>query len=164
VATETYRDTVTALGGATWLNLVEASWRSCKRLGIGQSTWGNACHRFGRERAALCVLLIDRNAALPVGHRYRVLVPGRCLAGMVRQAKSGEVNLVGLLRASQHELARAEQVPVAPPTASQVDLAPPPEPGPLAHLASKIMRNVDEQMHRRRTGFRGMPSADPAQT
>lgn len=164
VATETYRDTVTALGGATWPNLVEASWRSCKRLGIGQSTWGNACHRFGRERAALCVLLIDRNAELPVGHRYRVLVPGRCLAGMVRQAKSGELNLVGLLRASQHELAKAEQIPTEPPNSNPLDSASPPVPGPLAHLASQIMRNVGEQMIRRRSGFRRGPSAEPAQT
>jgi len=158
VATETYRDTVRALGGATWLNLVEASWRSCKRLGIGQSTWGNACHRFGRERAALCVLLIDRNAELPVGHRYRVLVPGRCLAGMVRQAKSGNVNLVGLLRASQHELTSAVQAPVEAPSSSSEGLVSPPESGPLAYLAAKIMRNVDHHIQRRRAEFCSRPS------
>ena len=110
------------------------------------------------------MLLIDRNAELPVGHRYRVLVPGRCLAGMVRQAKSGELNLVGLLRASQHELAKAEQIPTEPPNSNPLDSASPPVPGPLAHLASQIMRNVGEQMVRRRSGFRGEPSAEPAQT
>jgi hypothetical protein len=72
VATESYRGIVEALGGPTWPNLVEASWRSCGRLGIAQSTWGRACQQFGRERAALSVLLIDRNAELPPGHRYRL--------------------------------------------------------------------------------------------
>jgi hypothetical protein len=72
VATEGYRSVVEALGGPTWPNLVEASWRSCGRLGIAQSTWGQACQQFGRERAALSVLLIDRNFDLPTGHRYRV--------------------------------------------------------------------------------------------
>jgi hypothetical protein len=88
VATESYRGIVEALGGPTWPNLVEASWRSCGRLGIAQSTWGRACQQFGRERAALSVLLIDRNAELPLGHRYRVGSPARCLAGMVRRAGS----------------------------------------------------------------------------
>lgn len=112
----------------------------------------------------MCVLLIDRNAKLPIGHRCRVLVPGRCLAGMVRQARSGEVNLVGLLRASQHELARADQVPVEPPAASPADLTPQPEPGLLAHLASKIMRNVDKRMQRRRSKFHAGPDVGHART
>jgi hypothetical protein len=80
VATESYRGIVEALGGPTWPNLVEASWRSCGRLGIAQSTWGRACQQFGRERAALSVLLIDRNAELPPGHRYRV-APGTVSGG-----------------------------------------------------------------------------------
>jgi hypothetical protein len=89
VATESYRGILEALGGPTWPNLVEASWRSCGRLGIAQSTWGRACQQFGRERAALSVLLIDRNAELPLGHHYRVASPARCLAawcgGQARQ-------------------------------------------------------------------------------
>jgi hypothetical protein len=104
VATEGYRGLVEALGGPIWPNLIEASWRSCGRLGIAQSTWGRACQQFGRERAALSVLLIDRNAELPVGHCYRVLSPGRCLAGMVRRAGTAGVNLAGLFRATERQV------------------------------------------------------------
>ena len=122
VATDGYRSVVEALGGPTWPNLVEASWRSCGRLGIAQSTWGRACQQFGRERAALSVLLIDRNFELPTGHRYRVLSPGRCLAGMTRRAGKAVANLTGLFRATEREVqqgppaARSEQpLPEAPP-------------------------------------------------
>jgi hypothetical protein len=113
VATESYRGIVEALGGPTWPNLVEASWRSCGRLGIAQSTWGRACQQFGRERAALSVLLIDRNAELPPGHRYRVGSPARCLAGMVRRAGSAGVNLAGLFRATERSAAGAITIPCA---------------------------------------------------
>jgi hypothetical protein len=71
VATQAYQGLIAGLGGATWPNIVGASWRSCARIGIAQSTWGRACQHFGRERAALCVLLIDRNAELPGDHRYK---------------------------------------------------------------------------------------------
>jgi hypothetical protein len=54
VATESYRGIVEALGGPTWPNLVEASWRSCGRLGIAQSTWGRACQQFGNGRRSAC--------------------------------------------------------------------------------------------------------------
>ena len=103
VATEPYRQLVDSLGGATWPNLVEASWRSCHRLRIAKSTWGHACQHFGRERAALCVLLIDRNTHLPPSHRYHARYPGRCLTGMMREDRNGGFNLHGLFRASQHD-------------------------------------------------------------
>jgi hypothetical protein len=75
VATQAYQGLIAGLGGATWPNIVGASWRSCARIGIAQSTWGRACQHFGRERAALCVLLIDRNAELPGDHRYKARSP-----------------------------------------------------------------------------------------
>jgi hypothetical protein len=123
VATESYRGIVEALGGPTWPNLVEASWRSCGRLGIAQSTWGRACQQFGRERAALSVLLIDRNAELPLGHRYRVGSPARCLAGMVRRAGSAGVNLAGLFRATERNAQQAPPHTQAPEPPSSSRLA-----------------------------------------
>ena len=141
VATEGYRGLVEALGGPTWPNLIEASWRSCGRLGIAQSTWGRACQQFGRERAALSVLLIDRNAELPAGHRYRVLSPGRCLAGMVRRAGTAGVNLAGLLRATEREV----QLELPPDTSS---LPPTPEapPSPMAHLTARLLAGLEQRV------------------
>jgi hypothetical protein len=140
VATESYRGIVEALGGPTWPNLVEASWRSCGRLGIAQSTWGRACQQFGRERAALSVLLIDRNAELPLGHRYRVGSPARCLAGMVRRAGSAGVNLAGLFRATERNAQQAPphtQAP-EPPIEQQA--------GPLANLTARLMASMERRV------------------
>jgi hypothetical protein len=140
VATESYRGIVEALGGPSWPNLVEASWRSCGRLGIAQSTWGRACQQFGRERAALSVLLIDRNAELPLGHRYRVGSPARCLAGMVRRAGSAGVNIAGLFRATERNVQQApSQSPVPEQTIE-------PQVGPLAHLAAKLLANMERRI------------------
>ena len=140
VATESYRGIVDALGGPTWPNLVEASWRSCGRLGIAQSTWGRACQQFGRERAALSVLLIDRNAELPPGHRYRVGSPARCLAGMVRRAGSAGVNLAGLFRATERN---AQQ---APPQTQLPEPPIEPQSGPLAHLTARLMASMEQRL------------------
>ncbi len=109
VATSAYQGLVEHLGGATWPNIVEASWRSCARLGIAQTTWGRACQHFGRERAALCVLLIDRNAELPGDHRYQVRSPSRCLSGMMRKDRSQGFNPTGLFRAGQSDQVVAER-------------------------------------------------------
>jgi hypothetical protein len=140
LATENYRGIVEALGGPTWPNLVEALWRSCCRLGIAQSTWGRACQQFGRERAALSVLQIDRNAELPQGHRYRVDSPERCLAGMVRRAGSAGVNLAGLFRATERNVQQA------PPDASALAQTIEPQAGPMAHLTARLMANVERRV------------------
>lgn len=139
VATEGYQGLVAALGGSSWPNLVDASWRSCGRLGIPQNTWGRACQVFGRERTALCVLLIDRNAELPSGHAYRVASPGGCLSGMARRAKTAPVNLAGMLWASQRDAEQAvrRQEPQLP-----LEIPAPPEPGPLAGLAARLMASL----------------------
>ncbi|MBS0254643.1 MAG: hypothetical protein JSS36_05395 [Proteobacteria bacterium] len=140
VATEDYRGIVDALGGPTWPNLVEASWRSCRRLGISQSTWGRACQQFGRERAALGVLLIDRNSALPLGHRYRVGSPARCLSGMVRRAGTTGVNFAGLFRATERNVQQAPPEPSAPaPTVEKPQ-------GPLAHLTARLMATMERRV------------------
>jgi len=140
VATESYRGIVEALGGPTWPNLVEASWRSCGRLGIAQSTWGRACQQFGRERAALSVLLIDRNAELPLGHRYRVGSPARCLGGMVRKSGSAGMNLAGLFRATERNVQHA------PTEATLPEQTVEPQAGPLAHLTATLMASMERRV------------------
>jgi hypothetical protein len=122
VATESYRGIVEALGGPTWPNLVEASWRSCGRLGIAQSM-GPGLPAVRAGTAALSVLLIDRNAELPLGHRYRVGSPARCLAGMVRRAGSAGVNLAGLFRATERNAQQAPPHTQAPEPPSSSRLA-----------------------------------------
>ena len=150
VATEGYRSVVETLGGPTWPNLIEASWRSCGRLGIPQGTWARACQQFGRERAALSVLLIDRNFELPTGHRYRVISPSRCLAGMTRRAQSAGVNLAGIFRASERDAglardARPEAVADDPPPTLQPS-------GPMAHAVARLMATIE-----RRVSSKGNP-------
>ena len=140
VATEGYRKVVEALGGPTWPNLVEASWRSCGRMGIAQSTWGRACQQFGRERAALSVLLIDRNAELPVGHLYRVLSPGRCLSGMIRRAGTAGVNLSGLFRATERQAQQSQYGTISPLQPIE------PPPGPMSHLAARLMVGMERRV------------------
>jgi replication initiation protein RepC len=83
LASDYYQALLAANGGANWPNLIETSATACSWLGISQRAWGKACSELGRERAALCVLAIDRNARLPRGHRYRGRVPEGCLAGMM---------------------------------------------------------------------------------
>jgi hypothetical protein len=83
------------------------------------------------------VLLIDRNAELPPGHRYRVGSPARCLAGMVRRAGSAGVNLAGLFRVAERN---AQQEP------PQTQLPEPiiePQSGPLAHLTARLMASME---------------------
>ena len=154
VATEGYQGLVVALGGPTWPNLVEASWRSCGRLGIAQSTWGRACQQFGRERAALSVLLIDRNFELPAGHRYRVLSPGRCLAGMTRRAKAASINLAGLFRATEREAQQATRCVEIP---LETSLPPELPPGPMTDLTARLLASFEkhlivEERHRHTDG------------
>lgn len=140
VATESYRGIVETLGGPTWPNLVEASWRSCGRLGIAQSSWGRACQQFGRERAALSVLLIDRNAELPLGHRYRVSSPARCLAGMVRRAGSAGVNLAGLFRATERNAQQAPPIVSVPEQSIELPT------GPMAHLTARLIASIERRV------------------
>jgi replication initiation protein RepC len=98
LASEDYQALLEANGGPSWLNLIETSSMACSWLGISQKIWGEACQQLGREGAALCVLVIDRNWRLPVEHRYRGRRPQACLIGIV--GKGGDnLNVMGFLRA-----------------------------------------------------------------
>lgn len=99
LASDDYRSVLAVHGQATWPALVEASYQIALQMGVDQRTWQTACNRFGRERAALCVIVIERNASLDPSHRYHVRQPDGCLAGMVKSALAGSLNLAGLIGA-----------------------------------------------------------------
>lgn len=98
LASSDYQSLLAAKGGPSWSNLVETSATTCSWLGISQSVWGDACQAMGRERAALCVLVIDRNRRLPENHPYHRKYPSASLEGMARRG-GDTLNLNGLLRA-----------------------------------------------------------------
>lgn len=99
LATDEYHGLLRSNGGTNWPAIVETSWQVAMQLGISQRTWQEACTRFGREQAALCVIVIQRNAMLDVGDRYHVRRPQGCLAGMIRSSLTGAMNLRGLVAA-----------------------------------------------------------------
>jgi len=97
LASSAYREALAMYGGASWRGLVSTSEAMCAVMGIDRRTWGAACSLFGRERAALLVLLIERNAGRPPYHAYHVRSPDACLAGMMRELGRGSFNLKGLI-------------------------------------------------------------------
>lgn len=136
LASDEFRLIASGHGDPGWLSLVEASRQTASWLGIGQRTWGKACSLLGRERAALCVLVIDRNARLQSSHRYRARHAGKCLSGMVRRATSGGFNLEGLLRAFQRdEPARSGAV-------SEPSLPEPDQGQSMASLTAQILLRI----------------------
>ncbi|MBS0482666.1 MAG: hypothetical protein JSR96_11055 [Proteobacteria bacterium] len=140
LASEEYRAIASVHGDPGWPCLVEASRQTASWLGISQSTWGKACSGLGRERAALCVLVIDRNARLRSGHRYQARHPGKCLSGMVRSASRAGFNLDGLLRAFQRD-------EVATPGVHSAPSLPEPEQGPsMASLTAQILSRIGTSM------------------
>lgn len=88
LASEDYRALLPSVRPPGWPDIVDASAIACLWHGISQPAWAAACDRMGRERAALSVLIIDRNARLPVEHRYRARSGRKCLAGLTRNASS----------------------------------------------------------------------------
>lgn len=140
LASDEFRLIAGAHGDPGWPSLIEASRQLASWLGIGQRTWGKACSLLGRERAALCVLVIDRNARLQSGHRYRAKHAGKCLSGMVRRATSGGFNLDGLLRAFQrNELAGSVAVSEASPP--EIDQG-----QSMASLTAQIVAHIGTSM------------------
>ncbi|MBK6800254.1 MAG: hypothetical protein IPG83_01815 [Novosphingobium sp.] len=137
LASEEYRLIASSHGDPGWPSLIEASRQTASWLGIGQRTWGKACAMLGRERAALCVLVIDRNVRLQSSHRYRARHAGKCLSGMVRRATSGGFKLDGLLRAFQ----RDELAGSGP--AAKASLPEPEQGQTMASLTAQILSRID---------------------
>jgi len=140
LASDEFRLIASTHGDPGWPSLVEASRQTASWLGIGQPTWGKACSLLGRERAALCVLVIDRNARLQSGHRYQARHPGKCFSGMIRHAFHGGFNLDGLLRAFQGD---ETERPDAHPTLA---LPQPDERPSMALLTSQILSRIGASM------------------
>lgn len=88
VATPHYRERFAVHGQPTWRALEETSRQVALDHGITAASWQMMCRRWSPEAAALSVLLIDRNAHLPNGHRYRAKHFGKCFAGLSRDPSS----------------------------------------------------------------------------
>ncbi len=139
LASEDYRALLETKGSATSANLVETSAMACSWLGISQIAWGEACQQLGRERAAICVLVIDRNWRLPTGHRYHRTMPGASLKGMIRKG-GDKLNLIGLLRAVQGY--QGEQNEIVFPITANIPRQLPSEAKPVGHAVRDLLRNV----------------------
>ena len=99
LATHEFCEAVDMFGDVGWPAIIEAASQVGRQVGIDQRTWGKACERFGREAAALCVVIILRNAALNTKHRYHAKKPNGCLAGMVKKSAAGKLNIAGMIGA-----------------------------------------------------------------
>ena len=86
VASESYRSLLPQGRPPTWRDLLDTSAIVCRWHGVTDAAFAQACERLGRERAAVAVLVVDRNAHLPQGHRYRARSAPKCLAGLLRNA------------------------------------------------------------------------------
>jgi replication initiation protein RepC len=79
-----------------WGTLVAAACDTSRLLGIDETGWGEACRVLGRQRAALCVLILEHRvtaAQAPVRH------PRAYLDAMVRRGARQELRLSPSLRA-----------------------------------------------------------------
>lgn len=99
--------------------------------------WGEACVQIGRERAALCVLLIDRNHRLSSDDPYRARNPAGCLAGMATSMLAGTFNLRGFIHGSAQANKLAESATARPQGA--------PDGKMLASHAAGIVRQLGAQ-------------------
>lgn len=88
LASADYRSLLPSDRAPGWPDIVDASAIACRWHNISQPAWAETCDRLGRERAALCLLVIDRNARLPSEHRYRARSGRKCLNGLLRNASS----------------------------------------------------------------------------
>jgi hypothetical protein len=88
LASADYRSLLPSDRAPGWPDIVDASAIACRWHNVSQPAWAEACEKLGRERAALCILVIDRNARLPSEHRYRARSGRKCLSGLLRNASS----------------------------------------------------------------------------
>lgn len=75
-----------------WNDLIEAAYRRRQRLGVSQSSWGQACHQLGRIGAAVCLVLTDRAIER---EDNPVRNPAAYFAGMLKKHQAGELRLHG---------------------------------------------------------------------
>lgn len=143
VASEDFQLLVAWQGGTSWSNIVRAAELSSPRLGIKPRQWGAACALLGREAAALCVLIIDRNARLADDHPYRARSTLGCWHGLTRHLAKGAANLRGLLMS-------VDNLPVHANLPDSLGAAPAPA-NPFAQAFHRLAcgpREFPRQLHR----------------
>jgi hypothetical protein len=95
-------------GDYTWRGITNAAYEVARSIGIGESIWRAACDNsvLGPERAALCIILIQRNMELPPSSKHYPRSPAACFGGMIKSAKSGKFNLFGFWEAVRKQVQR----------------------------------------------------------
>lgn len=84
VATPSFRSVYAMQSGGALRRLEDASRTTAFMHGISRSVWDRMCRDWGPQRASLAVILIDRNAHLPEGHRWRANSVAKCFGGMAK--------------------------------------------------------------------------------
>lgn len=85
VATPSFRSVYAMQSGGVLRRLEDASRTTAFMHGISRSVWDRMCRDWGPQRASLAVILIDRNAHLPRGHRWRANSVAKCFGGIPRR-------------------------------------------------------------------------------
>jgi len=102
VASENYRSLLPQDRAPTWRDLLDTSAIVCRWHGVSEAAFAQACERLGREGAAVAVIVVDRNAHLPQGHRYRARSAPKCLAGLSRNA-SGLTSMLQAMKSYRED-------------------------------------------------------------
>lgn len=95
---ELYWEAVDERGSLSWRTIMFAARDRANQLGISLSVWQRQCDMLGDQRAALCLMIADRNAART--DAYRVRDAAAAFIGMARsEARQGAVinGLIGEL-------------------------------------------------------------------
>lgn len=110
IANPEFQECLDMYGDYSWQGIVQVAYQIGLSIGIDAGTWQTACASLGRERTALCVILIHRNQVLPPTHPYHAKKAGACLWGMARSANNGKLNLIGLVGAARGQIASNKPV------------------------------------------------------
>jgi hypothetical protein len=79
-----------------WPALIEAARATSRLVGLDDEAWGEACRTLGRERAALCVLILERRMT---GSEPGIRFPRAYLGAMVARDRQHELRLGASFRA-----------------------------------------------------------------
>ena len=80
--------------------LADAAQAALPFLGIPQPLWAEACITLGRERAALCLLLLEAGLNRPGDGRHKpVKNPAGYFRGLIRRGRAGRLDLAASLYA-----------------------------------------------------------------
>lgn len=88
IATPQFRERFEHCGYSGWRGIEEVARATALENGVYLKTWQVMCQRWSPITAALAILLVERNAYLPDGHRYQARSFVRCFAGLARNPAS----------------------------------------------------------------------------